>query len=89
MKGDENVSKYSKLCEYLSKVNSECITLTYSELEEIIGDNLPMSAGKFVQWWENDYSSKSKSRQCRAWIEAGWETVDIILKKSITFQKKK
>lgn len=83
------MSKYSKLCEYLNKVNNECITLTYSEIEEIIGDDLPISAGKFVQWWENNYSNKSESRQCRAWIEAGWETVDVRLKKSITFQKKK
>lgn len=83
------MSKYSKLGEYLNKVNIECITLTYSDIGKIICSTLPMSAGKFVQWWENDYSSNSKSRQCRAWIEVGWETVDIKLKESITFEKKK
>ena len=61
-------SKYYPLFEYLDQLsNSGLIELSFDEIEEILGKQLPNSARVSRAWWAN-----SPTSQGRAWQEAGW-----------------
>jgi len=49
-------------------------TLSFGEIEQIIGDKLPPSAHNHREWWSNHAGSHV---QARAWLEAGWEVENV------------
>lgn len=57
------------------------ITLTYAEIESILGFELPEAAYKHRSWWGNDPSAT----QSHAWLNAGWQVDRIELGSSVTF----
>lgn len=82
------MNKYDPLFRYLSEQKSTKVTLSLSEIETIINDELPTSAYSYPQWWSN---SRTKAHPyCRAWLDAEYHTVgikDSLEKKIITFEK--
>ena len=66
--------KYRPLTDYLLKVNSNEITLTYSDIENIIGEKLPNSAYKYNAWWVNYDETHSHSA---GWTNAGFEVANV------------
>ncbi|MCB0162584.1 MAG: helix-turn-helix transcriptional regulator [Anaerolineae bacterium] len=61
-------SKYYPLFEYLKQQpDSGLLELSLAEIEEILGQKLPVSAQASRAWWAN-----SATTQGRAWQEAGW-----------------
>ena len=82
------MNKYDPLLRYLSEQKSTKVVLSLSEIETIINDELPTSAYSYPQWWSN--SRTQAHPYCRAWLDAGYHTVDIkesLQKKIITFEK--
>ena len=82
------MKKYDPLFKYLSRQKSAKVTLSLSEIETIINDELPASAYSYPQWWSN--SGTKAHPYCRAWLDAGYRTVDIkdsLGKKIIIFEK--
>ncbi|WP_252233884.1 hypothetical protein [Clostridium sp. ZS1] len=83
-KGD----KYMELKKYLLSVMEPIVTLSFNEIERIIGDTLPKSAYVHAEvWWANDYTHS----QAIAWIDAGYETdyvTDTYKHKKITFVRR-
>lgn len=75
-------SKYDPLKTYL---DTYCITLTYQEIEEILGFKLPDSAYNYSEWWDNWTENRSQNK---AWMDSGWKVVKVDLCNSITFQKR-
>ncbi|WP_139490159.1 DUF7662 domain-containing protein [Brevibacillus dissolubilis] len=74
------MSKYDPMQRYL---NSEVkITLTYSEIENILGFKLPESAYKHREWWANGSHSHSNM-----WIGAGWKVDSVELGEHIIFKR--
>lgn len=71
------MSKYAPLGGYLQRQRVDRITLTFSQIEQILGFVLPASAHTFRQWWEND--EQSNRAPASSWMEAGWKTVDVSL----------
>ena len=65
--------KYAPLTEYLSKINSNEITLSLSEIEKIIGDRLPPSAYKHEIWWANNDETHPHRL---GWINEGFEVAN-------------
>lgn len=64
---------YDPLREYLSGQRGDSCTLTFRDIEEIIGDSLPSSAKRannYKAWWANDRTHV----QSASWIRAGWRT---------------
>lgn len=58
------MNKYDPLFRYLSEQKSTKVTLSLSEIETIINDELPTSAYSYPQWWSN---SRTKAHPyCRA-----------------------
>lgn len=74
-------SKYFPLEHYL---NQTTITLTYADIEEILGFALPPTAYKREQWWENNTANHP---QAKSWLNAGWKVARVELGKSVTFEQ--
>ena len=78
------MTKYEPLTTYLNLCKKTSIKLTYSEIEEILEFELPVSARKYKEWWHNNDTSHSHSK---SWAEAGYKTTEVILGESIVFVK--
>ena len=68
-------SKYRPLHEFLKSLDEQERRMSFTEIERLIGQQLPPSARKHSPWWANYRSSSS--RQSWAWLDAGWETCDL------------
>jgi len=70
-------TKYSPLSRYLIRraMFTDRVVLHLSEIEGIIGDNLPLTSTRDSEWWKNTRFTA----QGRAWIDVGWnvENVDL------------
>ena len=62
------MSKYEPLADYLRSHGGEACSLTFVEIERVIGCSLPASARKHRPWWGNDRTHT----QARAWMRAGF-----------------
>jgi DNA-binding transcriptional regulator YiaG len=78
-------SKYYPLLEHLQCCNQEVVTLTFAEIEALMGNLLPTSARKKKNWWSNRDSPSAL--QAIAWISAGYqvESVDLT-QQTVTFK---
>ena len=86
-------SKYEPLAALLSRASVERLTLSFAQIEQIIGSTLPPSAHpshqSFRMWWQNSYSGDTQHVQAvNGWHAAGWdvETLDISVS-SVIFRK--
>ncbi len=70
--------RYAALADWLQSQPGKLdqIQLTFEQLEEIIGSELPASARNHRAWWANDSVGHSHSQ---LWLDAGWRTTYINL----------
>ena len=47
------------------------VTLSFQQINEIIGDPLPQSAYTYREWWSNQSDTRNRP-QAHAWIAAGF-----------------
>lgn len=46
----------------------QTLTMTFRQIEAILGDGLPKPARRYEHWWAND----PDSLQAHAWLDEGW-----------------
>jgi len=82
------MAKYDPLACHLKQQSASSLTLSFHEIETIIGTGLPPSARMRREWWWNDDDPQSAHVQCRAWVRAGYltETTDLDHER-VTFRK--
>jgi hypothetical protein len=68
------MSKYDPLAHFLKGARKASVTLAMSEIEDILGENLPQSARRYPAWWSNNEKSHV---QAAAWLHAGYKTRDV------------
>jgi hypothetical protein len=79
------MSKYKPLYRWLQEKAAKDVAASFTELEAVLGFDLPPTATKDSAWWANE-TGESRHVQCRAWLDAGFETRDVnLIKKSIRF----
>lgn len=61
-----------KLSEYLKASDKSMVVLTFSEIERILGNELPVEAKQIAKWWWNVKDSK----KAKSWLDYGYETFD-------------
>lgn len=66
------MSKYDPLYHWLARQSRKEITLTFNELEKILGFKLPSSASRYPAWWDNEEGAETRHVQCKAWFDAGF-----------------
>ena len=71
-------SRYAKLAVWLQKApaSEDSLTLTFNQVEEILGGAFPDSAREHRSWWANDNVSHPQSRK---WLEVGWRVATVSL----------
>jgi hypothetical protein len=81
------MAKYEPLSRYLKSNSKPSLTLSFAEIEAIIGAKLPRDARERKGWWWSDPVSGSPQVQCRAWVQNGYVTAAIDLDAGqVTFQ---
>lgn len=80
--------KYYNLFEYLYRNHKEVskCTLSFIEIENILGFKLPNSAYKYPAWWANE--KQGSHIHARSWLTAGWSTSDVKIGDKVTFVRK-
>ena len=83
------MGKYDPLRNWLRNQPGNRPTVSFDDIEDKgkIGVELPPSAREHRPWWGNE--TTPSSRQCRAWLDAGWrvDTVDLS-RELVTFVRK-
>jgi hypothetical protein len=64
--------KYDALSERLARTPGESVTLSFTELDELV-KGLPGSARQHAAWWANETGPSQRHVQARAWLGAGWQ----------------
>lgn len=80
------MSKYDALYEYLRGQSLQRFVLSFAQIEDIIGYQLPSSAVR-PQWWENATDPNSSHVQCRAWRAAGYNAFLVGGSNRVRFEK--
>jgi CBS domain-containing protein len=79
--------RYAKLAVWLEKAapSQEDLTLTFNQVEDIIGSSLPASSREHRSWWANDSVSHPWSKR---WLEVGWRVSALSLTdERVTFSR--
>ncbi len=78
-------SVYQPLGAYLARQSGPTLTLTFGQVEAIIGRSLPHSASARRDWWSND---AGHSQADYGWLAAGWVVVTVDRgHQTVTFRK--
>ncbi|WP_424947517.1 DUF7662 domain-containing protein [Candidatus Spongiihabitans sp.] len=67
-------SKYDPLQQHLKAQSSAHILMSFAEIEQLLGFDLPPSARKHRPWWSNN---PSNSRITEAWLSAGYQSAKV------------
>jgi hypothetical protein len=79
------MGKYDPLYRWLRQQGAKNVPATFSQLESILGFELPPTARGRTEWWANE-AGDTRHVQCRAWLDAGYKTLDVNLaKESVRF----
>ncbi len=78
-------SKYQLLQDYLLNSKQGEVILTFTEIEDIMGDILPKSAWENKAWWSNRTKG---ALQAKAWMEAEYRVENVDFEQeTITFRQ--
>ncbi|WP_342304938.1 hypothetical protein [Methanolobus sp. ZRKC5] len=81
------MGKYSNLGVYLQNSANDVMKLTFAEVENILGFNLPKSAREYPAWWAN--SGGSHTHAIDGWLSMGWNTSVDLNAQVVIFTKKR
>lgn len=68
------MSKYSALTTFLSSRTQPKISMSFEDIERIVGSKLPQSAFNHRAWWSNN---PTNSVMTKAWLAAGFRSEDV------------
>lgn len=66
------MGKYDRLHTYLADSSDVVLSLSFGEIERILGESLPASARKHQAWWANEESGTHG--HARSWLDARYRT---------------
>lgn len=76
--------KYIPLSHYFQAATNSSIRLTFSEIEQIMGQNLPNAAYLNKSWWKK---SKPPAKHFHAWMDAGYRVTEVEPDRYVVFEK--
>ena len=81
------MSKYDPLKDYLAPADAALTPMGFSEIEQVLGFELPPSSRKLRAWWSNNPNNNVMTR---AWLDAGYQTEAVDMKAGkLVFRKAK
>ena len=83
------MSKYDTLRDWLRACGRSEVSLSFAELEQILGFALPPSARKYAQWWENVGSPVADNHpRARAWHAGGYRASADRARQRVSFTRR-
>ncbi len=80
------VSKYDPLLQYLARSDKGVITLSFAQIEDLLGTSLPPSARCHHAWWANQQVEGHV--QSNSWMDAGFRAENLDLNgRKVSFRK--
>ena len=80
------MSKYTALGRYLHETGRDTVTISFAEIERILGTALPASARTHRAWWSNNAENNVATRE---WLGAGYQTQQVDIKRGrLVFRKR-
>jgi hypothetical protein len=77
-------ARYAPLGQYLAAVPGPRVTLTFAEIETLVGRPLPLSAVQYRDWWTAPATRSNP--QAGSWLSVGWQVAHADLRgRMITF----
>jgi len=70
--------RYKPLLDYFTHLEKKRVTLTFAEIEAILGGPLPVHARTEKCWWKH---RDGRTRPPRAWVDGGYDLEEVDLKK--------
>lgn len=77
MEEAQPLTKYEPLGRFLGSATEPTVTMSFAQLEQVLGSRLPSSAYNHRAWWGNQ--RRGPRPHARAWMDAGWEVDTVIL----------
>ena len=79
------MGKYRPLNDFLLSKQAREVSMTFAEVEAVIGRSLPSSAFTYPAWWAND---PTPNRQSEAWMSVGYRTESVDLRRrTVVFRR--
>jgi hypothetical protein len=85
--GDSRMSKYDPLYKYLATQKGSPVTMTFSQVEKVLGFALPASARKYAAWWANANPESGQHPYSQAWTLAGMRASVNVAAEQVVFEK--
>jgi hypothetical protein len=79
-------SRYDALRHYLANQGKGAVTLTFREVEKILGFSLPDSARTHRPWWANEDRVNTRHTQSRAWTAIGRTATPDLVNETVRFE---
>ncbi|MEK4231000.1 GNAT family N-acetyltransferase [Solibacillus sp. FSL H8-0538] len=76
--------KYIPLAEFFQNASQKQMTLTYDEIENIMGQELPNAAYLNLSWWKK---TKQPLTHYLSWLNSEYNVIDVKLSRSVTFSR--
>jgi hypothetical protein len=81
------MSKYAALGDYLARQTADTISLSFAEVEKILGFKLPASAYRQRTWWSNNPHNNVMTK---VWRRAEFRSRQVDMEhRKVVFQRKK
>ncbi len=80
------MSKYDPLSGHLRRQRADELTISFAEIERILGAMLPKSAAR-PQWWANTTDPETSHVQRKAWRDAGYDAFLLAGKDRVRFKR--
>ena len=78
--------KYQRLYSHLCSLPEQEWEVSFTDIEAVLGFELPDSARLHRPWWSNQIDGHS---QATAWMAAGWETAEVNVRgETLLFRRK-
>ena len=82
-------SAYSRLGKYLDRVGQRQLTLTFRQLEAVLGRPLPPTARLRPAWWANASDARDHNHHAwYGWLSVGWEACPDVRRGTVTFARR-
>jgi hypothetical protein len=70
-----SLARYQPLGDWLSTQPGEQVTLTFAEVQQILGQPLPATARTSNAWWL--HAERYRTAAARVWHAAGWRLLEV------------
>ena len=87
-RGSDNMSragKYAPLNAFLAAQTALPLTLSFRQVEVVLGFELPRSAITRLEWWGNEEPTSTRHVQSLAWTTAGLKASPDLVDQNVTF----